>query len=60
MTTAVSTTTRATAAGELRDLAYRVRRLPDPLRASPERIYAEKDDIASELMSLARRMERAA
>jgi hypothetical protein len=29
------------------------------MRASPEKIYAEKDDIASSLMRMARRMERA-
>lgn len=57
---ALDTTASATAVGELRDLAARVRRLPDPFRASPEQIYEAKDDIATQLMHLARRLERAA
>jgi hypothetical protein len=37
-----------------------VRRLSDPFRADPERIFAEKDEIAARLLQLARRLEVAA
>jgi hypothetical protein len=45
---------------ELRALASQVRRLSDPFRADPERIFAEKDEIAARLLQLARRLEVAA
>lgn len=42
---------------ELRQLARDVRRIHDPLRASPEAVYAAKDAIAARLIHLANQME---
>jgi hypothetical protein len=44
---------------QLRDLAKRVRRL-SPDRMNPEKFFMEKDDIASQLATLAGQEERKA
>ena len=45
------------AADRLRELARDVRRIGDPFRHDPEAIAAAKDEIAFELVRLARRLE---
>lgn len=44
-------------ADRLRALARDVRRMGDAYRRDPESIALEKDEIASELLSLARRLD---
>lgn len=52
--------TRATAAGELRDLARAVRRIGTGWRDDPETIALAKDGIATRLTVIARQFERGA
>lgn len=44
-------------ADRLRALAREVRRIGDPYRTDPEAIAVAKDEIAHELVSLARRLD---
>jgi len=42
---------------ELRSLTRDLRRLPDPMRASPEAIFLAKDEIAGRIFQIAAALE---
>ncbi|MGJ0507408.1 MAG: hypothetical protein ACR652_09780 [Methylocystis sp.] len=48
---------RASTSNELRALARAVRRIHDPMRATPEAVYAAKDAIAARLVRIANALE---